>query len=107
MKEIGEEIRDAGGLTPQVRERICRHYRDRGEKALAAVDSGLVRKYDDFFVVTGSSDEYIVEDDFCTCRDFIYRGRCCWHILAVRIAVAAGLYQKKEGWYIDRWKMIR
>jgi predicted nucleic acid-binding Zn finger protein len=107
MKEIWQEIRDAGGLTPPVRERICRAYGDRGKKALAAVDDGHVWKYDDFFVVTGSSDEYIVEDDFCTCRDFIYRGRCCWHILAVQIAIAAEIYQEKDGWYIDRWKMIQ
>jgi len=103
MKELYDRIRTEG-LTPALREAVVRTYRDRGKKALAAVDAGLVRRYLDFFVVTGRTDEYVVEDDFCTCKDFTYRGRCCWHILAVRIAVASDRYERVEKWYIDHLK---
>lgn len=101
MKEVYDRI-GTEGLTPAVREEVVRFYRDRGRKALAAVDAGMVRRYLDFFVVTGRTGEYVVEDDFCTCKDFTYRGRCCWHILAVRIAVASEHYERREEWYVDR-----
>jgi len=52
----------------------------------------------------GHSDEYIVEDDFCTCSDFLFRGRECWHILAVRIAERTGVYESYDLWYQDVWK---
>lgn len=101
MRAIFERI-EREGLTPDLRETIVRTYRDRGRKALAALDAGAVRRYLDFFVVSGRTDEYVVEDDFCTCKDFTYRGGCCWHILAARIALASGLYERREEWYIDR-----
>ncbi|MDK2973979.1 MAG: hypothetical protein PWP08_350 [Methanofollis sp.] len=103
MKELLDLIKTEG-LSPALRDAVVRSYRDRGRTALAAVDAGQVRRYLDFFVVTGRTDEYVVEDDFCTCKDFTYRGRCCWHILAVRIAVAAERYERREEWYIDRLK---
>jgi predicted nucleic acid-binding Zn finger protein len=40
-----------------------------------------------------------VEDDFCTCGDFLYRGRACWHLLAVRIAQETGMFQSVGSWY--------
>jgi predicted nucleic acid-binding Zn finger protein len=76
----------------------------RGKKALTAIDQGKIKKYLDFFIVEGKTADYIVEDDFCTCGDFLYRGRTCWHLLAVRIARATGLYETVESWYQDRWK---
>ena len=100
MRAIFEQI-EKEGLTPDLRETIVRTYRDRGRKALAAVDAGVVRRYLDFFVVSGRTAEYVVEDDFCTCKDFTYRGGCCWHILAVRIALASDLFERREEWYID------
>ncbi|NVO67834.1 SWIM zinc finger family protein [Methanofollis tationis] len=101
MKELFDRI-GREDLTPSLREAILRAYRDRGRKALAAVDAGAVRRYLDFFVVRGRTAEYVVEDDFCTCKDFTYRGGCCWHILAVRIALASDRFERREEWYIDR-----
>ena len=46
--------------------------------------------YLDFYVVEGGSGEYIVEEVFRTCSDFIFRGGSCWHILAVKIARCTG-----------------
>jgi predicted nucleic acid-binding Zn finger protein len=90
-------------LTPALREEILRTFGDRGRKALAAVDERRVKKYRDFFVVVGTSDEYVVEDDFCTCRDSVFRKGRCWHVLAVTIASLAGSYEEIDLWYQDVW----
>ena len=46
-----------------------------------------------------SETEYIVDDDFCTCRDFIFRKGRCWHELAVRIAAAIDSFEEVDLWY--------
>jgi predicted nucleic acid-binding Zn finger protein len=105
MRGIWEKIERDRTLTPEFRACIERVYGDRGRKALVAVDKGQVKRYRDFFVVVGHSDEYVVEEDFCTCSDFLFRGRECWHILAVRIAERTGLYESYDLWYQDVWKL--
>jgi predicted nucleic acid-binding Zn finger protein len=90
-------------LTPGLREEILRVFGDRGRKALMAVDERRVKKYRDFFVVVGTSDEYVVEDDFCTCRDSVFRKGRCWHVLAVTIASLTGSYEGIDLWYQDTW----
>jgi predicted nucleic acid-binding Zn finger protein len=55
-------------------------------------------------VVEGRTAAYIVEDDFCTCGDFLYRGRACWHLLAVRIARETGRYVAVDRWYQETLK---
>jgi len=89
------------GLTPEVEDEIGIRFGERGRKALAAVKEGRVKRYRDFFVVVGYHDEYVVEEDFCSCRDFLFRGRECSHILAVAIAEATGLYETFSLWYVD------
>jgi len=92
-------------LTPEIRRLIGERYGQRGGKALEIVDEGRVKKYLDFFVVVGSSDEYIVEDEFCSCEDAIYRRRGeCSHVIAVRIAALTGGYEEFPFWYQDNWK---
>ncbi|MCE5338536.1 MAG: SWIM zinc finger family protein [Methanomicrobiaceae archaeon] len=105
MSGIWQKIEQERALTPEFRTCIERAYGDRGRKALAAVDEQQVKRYLDFFIVVGHSDEYIVEGDFCTCSDFLFRGRECWHILAVRIAERTGLYESYDLWYQDTWKL--
>lgn len=90
-------------LTPLLRQEILRLFGDRGRKALAAIDEQRVKKYRDFFVVVGTSDEYIVEDDFCSCRDFIFRKGRCWHVIAVAIASITGNCEEIDLWYQDTW----
>ena len=84
---------------------LCREceeaFGSRGKKALDAIDGGKIKKYLDFFVVEGRTASYIVEEDFCTCGDFLYRGRTCWHLLAVRIARLTGKFEVVESWYQD------
>lgn len=105
MSSIWQKIERDRALTPEFRACIESAYGERGKKALEAVDAGQVKRYRDFFIVVGRSDEYIVEDDFCTCSDFLFRGRECWHILAVRIAGRTGLYESYDLWYQDTWKL--
>jgi predicted nucleic acid-binding Zn finger protein len=90
-------------LTPELLQEIIRIYGERGRKAVQAVEEKRIKKYRDFFVVVGTSDEYIVDEDFCTCRDFIFRKGRCWHELAVRIAAAIGSFEEIDLWYQDTW----
>ena len=78
---------------------LARHYGERGIKAIQACRDGKVEKYLDFYVVHGVTGTYVVEDDFCTCSDFLFRGNECWHILAVKYARSSGLCIKRDGWY--------
>ncbi|HMA05554.1 MAG TPA: hypothetical protein VKO45_06460 [Methanomicrobiales archaeon] len=92
-------------LTPEIRRLIVERYGQRGEKALEIVDEGRVKKYLDFFVVVGTSEEHVVEDEYCSCRDALYRrtGDCA-HVLAVRIGAITGQYEEFSLWYQDTWK---
>ncbi|MDO9324335.1 MAG: SWIM zinc finger family protein [Methanoregula sp.] len=103
MSDLWDRIKEKNTLDAALREEIEAAFGARGKKALAAIDAGKVKKYLDFFVVEGRTAEYVVDEDFCTCRDFLYRGRTCWHLLAVRIAVGADLAERVDGWYQDRW----
>jgi predicted nucleic acid-binding Zn finger protein len=90
-------------LLDETIESILSRYPKKGRKALDAVDEGRIHRYLDFYVVDGSSGTYVVDDDFCTCNDFCFRGITCWHILAVRIARLTGGYDEINEWYQDRW----
>lgn len=103
MNDLPERIAKAAGLPEELREEIRNKYGNRGERALAALDEGRIMRYLDFTVVRSGSNEYVVEDEICTCGDFLFRGRECWHILAVRLANAAGRVVEESSWYQDRW----
>ena len=100
-----EDLAAAGQLTEENEKQIAREYGIRGRKAIEVVRAGRVKKYRDFFVVEGKGDLYVVEGDFCTCRDYLYRlsknGGLCYHSLAVRIAAATGQYEQVDEWYSD------
>lgn len=104
MSDIFQRLAESKAVTDELRGEIEAAFGTKGKKALAAVNDGKVKKYLDFFVVEGRTARYVVEDDFCTCSDFMYRGRACWHLLAVRIARATGLYRTEESWYQDQLK---
>lgn len=99
MNDIWERLRERFELNTEIREEIVELFGRKGTSALEAIDAGRVKKYLDFFVVEGRTASYIVEDDFCTCGDFLYRGRPCWHLLAVRIAKETGLCVTVNRWY--------
>jgi predicted nucleic acid-binding Zn finger protein len=103
IDHLFELLEERKSLTPELREEIIRIYGERGRKALQAIDEQRIKKYRDFFIVVGTSDEYIVDEDFCTCRDFIFRKGRCWHELAVKIAAAIGSFDEIDLWYQDTW----
>jgi predicted nucleic acid-binding Zn finger protein len=102
--DLWQRLGQATSLDAPLRAEIEAAFGIRGKKAIAAIDEGKVRKYLDFYVVEGKTAHYIVEEDFCTCSDFMYRGRTCWHLLAVRIAAASGTYRSVDSWYQDQLK---
>jgi len=101
MSDLFERISDRKDLDCGLRQEIEQEYGSRGKKALSILDAKKVKKYHDFFVVEGRSEPYIVDEDFCTCGDFLYRGRPCSHLLAVRIAKATGVYETIDSWYLE------
>ncbi|MCK9631853.1 MAG: SWIM zinc finger family protein [Methanoregula sp.] len=107
MNDLWQHLAERKALDLEIRGEIETAFGTRGKKALAAIDDHKVMKYLDFFVVEGRTSRYIVEDEFCTCSDFMYRGRTCWHLLAVRIARATGTYQSVDSWYQDQLKNSR
>jgi len=104
MKGVFTRISKKKELDPFIREEIRKTFGKRGIKALAAIDEKDVKKYLDFFVVSGATSEYVIDEDFCTCGDFLFRGKECWHLLAVRLAVASGSFERVDAWYQDEWK---
>ncbi len=103
MNDLLERIARERKLTPELRDEVRITFGNRGERALAALDEGRVKRYLDFTIVESTSTEYVVDDDICTCGDFLFRGRECWHILAVRLASATGSFVDEPAWYQDRW----
>ncbi len=104
MSDILQRLSEKKTLDDTMRATIAQECGLPGKKALAAIDTHRVKKYLDFFVVTGKTDDYVVDENICTCRDFIFRNRECWHLLAVRIATITGLYDSVDQWYQETWK---
>jgi len=105
MSDLWQEISDKNALDASLREKIESVFGTRGKKALAAIDDGKIKKYLDFFVVEGRTADYIVDEDFCTCGDFMYRGRTCWHLLAVRIVMITGTFERVDRWYVETMRI--
>jgi predicted nucleic acid-binding Zn finger protein len=104
MNDIWDRLKKKPELDTEIRGEIEDVFGRKGKSALDAIDAGRVKKYLDFFVVEGKTASYIVEDDFCTCGDFLYRDRACWHLLAVRIAIATRLFVTVDRWYQETLK---
>lgn len=107
MNDIWQRLRERRELDAEIRGEIEEAFGRKGTSALDAIDTGRVKKYLDFFVVEGRTAAYIVEDDFCTCGDFLYRGRACWHLLAVRIAKETDRFETIECWYQETLQKSR
>jgi len=101
MNTIWDRLSRTKSLDASLRQEIEDTFGQRGKSALAAIDAGKIKKYLDFFVVEGRTSDYVVDDDFCTCRDFMYRNRNCCHLSAVRIARETGQFVEVDAWYQD------
>jgi predicted nucleic acid-binding Zn finger protein len=104
MSDLWQHLAQKKVLDAPLRLEIEETFGARGKKAVAALDSGRIKKFLDFFVVEGRTAEYIVDEDFCTCSDFMFRGRTCWHMLAVRIARETNTFRHIDSWYQDQLK---
>jgi predicted nucleic acid-binding Zn finger protein len=104
MKGIWSELERGRILDKPVRAGLESAFGNKAKKALAAIDAGKIRRYLDFFVVEGWTASYVVDEEFCSCGDFMYRGRTCWHLLRVRIATITGRYERVERWYTETRK---
>ena len=67
-----------------------------GGRVRAPAVTGSVTRTLDVVVLVGTRDEYIVEDDLCTCDRSRIRNGFCRHRLAARIAVPAGLCEDDD-----------
>jgi len=97
-------LRETGKLTPEAVSGIVAEHGDRGQRAIEAVGEERVKQYRDFTVVVGHADEYVVEDEGCTCADAEYNlapDEHCWHSLAVQIAEAIDAVDEHDMWYSD------
>jgi len=101
MSDLWEDLEKRRVLDDSLRQEIERALGSRGKKALAAIDAGKIKKYLDFFIVEGRTASYVVDEDFCSCSDFMYRGRTCWHLLAVRIVALTGSFVTVDRWYTE------
>ncbi len=99
LERLSEFQGDEYGLYKYLIERFGK----RGDKAYFYARENRVKKYRDFFVVVGN-EEYIVDERFCTCRDFqinLKAKKPCAHIIAVEVAKTLKSYDEIDGYYID------
>jgi len=107
VDEWQADLAEAGELSGSIVERITRLHGDRGARAIEAVGEGRVKGYRDFTVVVGHDDEYIVEQDGCTCKDAEYNldpddpTDVCWHALAVAVAERIDAVEDHDMWYSE------
>ena len=107
VEEWQADLADAGELSAPVAEAILALHGDRGQQAIEAVTEGRVKQYRDFTVVVGHADEYVIEDDGCTCKDSTYNldptdpTQRCWHVLAVAIAQRVDAVDHHDMWYSE------
>jgi predicted nucleic acid-binding Zn finger protein len=107
VEEWQASLADAGELTAPVTERIVEVHGARGRRAIEAVAEGRVKQYRDFTVVVGETEEYVVEDGGCRCKDAQYNldpddpTQQCWHALAVAIARRIDAVDHHDMWYSD------
>jgi predicted nucleic acid-binding Zn finger protein len=104
MSDLWQRLAENPDMDENLRSAIGTELGPRGKKALAALDAGKIKRYHDFFIVEGRTADYVVDEDFCTCGDFLFRGRTCWHLIAVRIALATGRFEQVDAWYTDQMK---
>jgi predicted nucleic acid-binding Zn finger protein len=100
-------LAEAGELTPTAVDQIADMHGDRGLRAIDAVSEQRVKQYKDFTVVVGHSEEYVVEDGGCACKDSAYNldpedpTERCWHALAVDIAERIDAVDHHDMWYSE------
>ncbi|MBO8182222.1 MAG: SWIM zinc finger family protein [Archaeoglobus sp.] len=91
------------GISYELYKSLLLNFGKRGEKAFNYLKEDRVKKYLDFFVIVGE-EEYIVEENFCSCNDFQInlKGKApCAHIIALKLAKFLGHYKEFDLYYVD------
>ncbi|PSP58616.1 hypothetical protein BRC72_04135 [Halobacteriales archaeon QH_7_66_36] len=107
VEEWQDSLSEAGDLSPEIVDRILATHGERGARAIEAVAEERVKEYNDFTVVVGHSEEHVVEDGGCLCRDAQYNlddddpTELCWHAIAVAIAERVDRVDRHDMWYAD------
>lgn len=102
-----DRLAERGELTPEITAAILERHGDRGRRAIDAVGEGRVKEYRDFTVVVGHTQEYVIEEGACTCKDAAYNldpenpEELCWHALAVVIARRVDAVDRHDMWYSE------
>lgn len=99
----------AGKVGYELYKPLLLNYGKRGEKAFFYLVERRVKKYRDFFVVVGE-EEYLVEENYCSCKDFQINLRSkkpCAHIIAVKLSELTELHDYVDDYYIDFIKKKR
>ena len=103
--DLPPEVLEASkkGISYELYKSLLLSYGKRGEKAYNYLKEDRIKRYLDFFVIVGE-EEYVVEDDFCTCNDFqinLKERAPCAHIIALKLAKLLNHYKKFDLYYVD------
>lgn len=96
-------------VTAPIVETLVDLHGDRAKRAITAVTESRIKQYKDFIVVVGHQDEYIIEQQSCTCDDTKYNldadnpTDICWHVIATEIAIRTDALDEYDIWYTDVW----
>ena len=91
------------GISYELYKSLLLTFGKRGEKAFNYLKEDRIKKYLDFFVIVGD-EEYIVEENFCTCNDFQInlKGKApCAHIIALKLSKLLKHYREFDLYYVD------
>ncbi len=105
MSDLWQQLREKKALDDALRAGIVAEFGTRGTKALDAIDEQARKiKISRFLCRHRVTGEHVVSENVCTCRDFAFRQKPCWHLIAVRIAEATGMFESIDAWYQENWK---
>lgn len=94
-------------LTAPIVDTLIDHHGDRAKRAITAVTESRIKQYKDFTIVVGHHEEYIIENNSCTCDDVQYNldhddpTDRCWHSIAAEIATILDTADHHDIWYTD------
>jgi predicted nucleic acid-binding Zn finger protein len=102
-----DALDERGELDAATTQRLLRVHGSRAGRAIEAVAEERVKQYNDFTVVVGHREEYVVEGRGCGCEDARYNldpedpTDLCWHVIAAEIAERIGAVDYHDMWYSE------
>jgi len=107
LETVCRGVKTEGTVSEVHLERLSEVFGQRSARAWEAVEEGRIKKYvfkpsnRVVWIVVGKGRDYLVMPaaDYCSCDDFYFqfdRGHLCYHIIAQKLAEAAGKYDLFE-----------